>query len=187
MATAGRGDRPSGAPLGGTGVRCAELSNGPVAADVAATVTTASAAWTSAGAAAAAAASTCDLLSASGPESSTAAAQTSRRASSRGLLRSSSPYPAGNATSTASATLAGTRADDDPSSRPRRTHSPSRSDHQPNPLGSRALGYRTSVNVPKRTFTPFGLLLLQNPQQRPPRSRVAARGRPIQAHTRRPR
>ena len=37
------------------------------------------------------------------------------------------------------------RADDDPSSRPRRTHSPSRSDHQPNPLGGRALGYRTSV------------------------------------------
>ena len=25
-----------------------------------------------------------------------------------------------------------------------------------------------SVNVPKRTFTPFGLLRLQNPQQRPP-------------------
>ena len=27
-----------------------------------------------------------------------------------------------------------------------------------------------SVNVPKRTFTPFGLLRLQNPQQRPPNS-----------------
>ena len=32
-----------------------------------------------------------------------------------------------------------------------------------------------SVNVPKRTFTPFGLLRLQNPQQRPPERCVVER------------
>ena len=31
-----------------------------------------------------------------------------------------------------------------------------------------AISRGNSVNVPKRTFTPFGLLRLQNPQQRPP-------------------
>ena len=43
----------------------------------------------------------------------------------------------------ASVMLAGTGADDDPSSRTRRTHSSSRSNHQAPPFGSRALGYRT--------------------------------------------
>ena len=43
----------------------------------------------------------------------------------------------------ASVMLAGTGAADDPSSRTRRTHSSSRSNHQPLPFGSRALGYRT--------------------------------------------
>ena len=61
-----RGDRPPGAPLGGTRVRCAELSNGPVAAPVAATVTTASASWTATGSPAAAASPSRALLSRDG-------------------------------------------------------------------------------------------------------------------------
>ena len=59
------------------------------------------------------------------------------------------------------------RADDDPSSRTRRTHSSSRSNHQAPSLRKPRARLPHSVNVPKRTFTPFGLLRLQNPQQRP--------------------
>ena len=67
----------------------------------------------------------------------------------------------------ASVMLAGTGADDDPSSRTRRTHSSSRSNHQAPSLRKPRARLPHSVNVPKRTFTPFGLLRLQNPQQRP--------------------
>ena len=70
-----------------------------------------------------------DLLSVSGPEAITASTETfTAHIFSRALWQVIS-YPVMTAMTAASVMLAGTGADDDPSSRTRRTHSSSRSNH----------------------------------------------------------
>ena len=128
----GRGDRPPGAPRRGARVRRAELSNGPVAPNVAA-IATARASRPAAGAAVAAASPTCELLSVSGPEAITASTETFTAHIFLQALGQVISYPVMTAMPAASVMLAGTGADDDPSSRTRRTHSSSRSSHQPLP------------------------------------------------------
>ena len=98
MATAAAIESP-GTPLGGARVRRAELSNRPVAANVAGAVTTASTSWTAAGSAVAAAPSTVDLLSVPVRNRAGLRRRRPERALGRRRHRQSLPNPLGNSMS----------------------------------------------------------------------------------------